>query len=350
MNDEFLRKITASTGVFNKVKSITDLAGAFAPLSSIDLAVQRSLSGLSYNDSMLDAITKSSLALKAKYFEPVKFNPVMAAFGSVTQMMNQMQFQQPVYTPVNLSVVDLMRDFSKYHVEAVSPLLGISQITSKLLNDIKFDTFNWRETYPDLFTEEHQIEDSSEYSKFNKNLDKLIDLAIVDEDSTLSDGITVSVNLDAHADDTSLDPVTEEIFAIANQAIEQVTQRNIDYEAIFNKLLSKLDKIAYNPYTVNLVTGIILIVISHHYEEFNKTDETKAKTVQIAPTYEVIITVQPITVKQRAHDKSKTVDILPIGVEIEVNKRFKKWVKIIYTKNYVPQIGYCRNEELKISN
>ncbi|RXR17346.1 hypothetical protein EQG63_11195 [Flavobacterium amnicola] len=349
MNDEFLRKIVASTAAFNKMKSITDLAGVFTPFSGVDLAIQRSLSNLSYQDPVIDAITKSSLALNAQYFEPTKFNPVMAAFGSVTQMMHQMQFQQPVYNPVNLSVVDLIRDFSKYNVEAVSPLLGISQITSKLLNDIKFDTFNWRETYPDLFTEEHQIEDSSEYSKFNKNLDKLMDLSIVDEDSTLSDGVAVSVNLDTYVDDTFSGPLSEEIFAIANQAIEEVAQKNIDYEAIFNKLLLKLDKIVHNPYTVNLVTGIVLIVISHYYEEYNETNETNIKTEHIAPTYEIILTEQLVKVKQTAHDKSKTIDILPIGVEVEVNKRFKKWVKIIYTKNYVPQIGYCRNEELKIS-
>lgn len=350
MNDEFLRKLAISTGAFNKMKSITDLAGAFAPLSAVDLAVQQSLSSLSFQNPALDAITKSSLAINTQYFEPSKYNPVMSAFGSVTQMMHQMQFQQPVYNPVNLTVIDLMRDFSKYHLEAISPLLGISQITSKLLSDIKFVTFNWRETYPDLFTEEYQIEDSSEYSKFNENIDNLMDLSIIDENSTLSDGVAVSVNLDTNANVTSLTPLTEEIFAIANQTIEEVAQKNIDYDAIFNKFLLKLDKIVHNPYTVNLVTGIILIVISHYYEEYNKTKQTNIKTEQIAPTYEIILTEKLVKVKQTAHDKSKTIDILPIGVEVEVNKRFKKWVKIIYTKNYVPQIGYCRNEELKISN
>lgn len=350
MNDDFLRKIAASTGALNKAKSIIDKMPTISPFQS---AVDRSLVNLSYSESMLDAITKSSLALNAKYYEPVNFNPIMAAFGNVTQMMNQMELNMPVYNPITSSLLDIIQDITKNHNELMSPLLGISKITSKLLDDIKFDTFNWRGTYPDLFIEENQSENQSknqsEYSKFNENLDRLMDLSIINENSTLADGFAVSVNFDNHNDVATLNPITEEIFSIANQAIEEITQKDIDYESIFNKLLLKLDKIIHNPYTVNLVTGIILLVINHYYEEFNKINETKIKTEQIAPTSEVILTEQSITVKQRADNKSKTIDLLPIGVEVEVNKRLKKWVKIIYTKNYVPQIGYCRNEELKVS-
>lgn len=345
MNDDFLRKITATTRALDKVKKITDLAVASAPLSAIDLAIQRSLS---YHDPMIDVISKSSLALNAKYFEPVKFNPVMAVFGSVTQMMYQMQIQQPVYNPINPSILDIINSFTTQHNKAISPLLGISQITSKLLNDVKFETFNWRETYPDLFTKEQSLEYSNEYSKFNENLDNLMDLSIVDEDSTLSDGVVVSVNLDAHADVTVfIPPATEAIFSIANQVFEQIKQENIDYAEVLNQALHLLDKFLQNPYTVNLVSGILILVIGNYYNKNNKVNE--AKITQIATTHEIILTEQQVTVKERGEDKSKTIDILPIGVEIEVNKRNPKWTKIIYTKNYVPQIGYCRNEDLKVS-
>ncbi len=347
MNDDFLRKFMASTGAFNKAKSISDLAGALAPLSSVELAVQKSLSNLSYQNPVIDAISKSTLAFNAQYFEPVKFNPVMAAFGSVTQMMHQFNHQIPVNNIISTSVIDLMKDFSTKQNHTLSPFLGVSKFVSSMLTDTKFNTFNWRESYPDLFTEEFQLESLNEYSKFNKNLDKLIDLSIINEDSTLGDSIVVSVNLDNHNDIKTLDPITEEIFAIANQTIEEVSQKKHDYEVILYDFLKKIEKIIHNPYTVNLVTGIILIVINHYYEEFKKINETKTKIEQIAPTIEIIITEKPITVKQRADNKSKTIDLLPIGVEIEVNKRFKKWIKIIYTKNYIPQIGYCRNDELK---
>ncbi|MCG2611494.1 hypothetical protein LZZ90_08235 [Flavobacterium sp. SM15] len=345
MDEEFLRKIGESTGEFNRAKSIADLAGAFSSQSPIDLVTQRNLSAFDYR---VPAVTAMANSLRTQDFD----SSVKVAYGRVVEMMNQMQFYKPVSNPISKSMIDIVRDFLKNHEEALKSHHDITKIKTLITSGAKFDTFNWRETYPEFFTKEKKIEGSSEYSKFNDNLDKLIGLSIIDENSTLVDGVALSVNLDSDIEAAELTKGNEEIFSIANQTIEELFQGKTSYEEIYNEFLLKLEKFVYNQYTVGLTVGIISSIISGLIVYFivknieTSSNVNEVKTEQIIPKSETILTEQVIHVKKRGDKTSKTVATLPIGIEITIEKRYRTWTKIKFIKDYNEETGFCLNTEL----
>lgn len=343
MNDDFLRKISGITSAYNKVKSINDMSNSsLAAMSGVNAFMDKNMYNVINSNPVLSSKSGVDALLKNIYVEPEKFNPIMAAFGNVSQMMKYYERETP-YNPLHTSVVEFMRNFSNENT--INSLAGVSKMTSTLLNNINFNTFNWRENYPNMFLGESMLyEPSKQYAKFNENIKRLIDLSVLQEDSTLIDGSTVSLNLDNNQTEI-FDPVIKEIYEITNQAFEKLNDVNNDSLKILNKLLSRLSKFVNHQYTVALVTGIVLILVNYYFSQLmevgNKVNPNKINI-------EKLISESEIGLKQRPIKKHKDFVKIPIGSEISIIEKYKLWAKITYINSKgIPQVGYCRIEDLK---
>jgi hypothetical protein len=333
MNDDLSKKLSSISGAFDKANSF---GGA---KSALDAFMPKIMHNTMYESQALSAVNG---VLKNYYIEPKSFNPIMAAFGNVSQMLEQIDIKTSYNSGgMSSTVAEIMRSFS--NESAINSFTEVSKKASELLNN--FSTFNWRENYPEMFLGDSMLYvKSKQYGKFNKNINKLIDWSVLQEDSTIIDGSVVSLNLDNNRDE-SFDPEIEEIFKIANQAFEKLNDENYDGLKILNKLLSRLSKFVNHQYTVGFVVGIVMMLITSYYTQSNAIEN---KVIPNTISFEKLISENEIGIKQKPIKKYKDFEKIPMGSEITIIEKYKLWAKITYINSKgIPQIGYCRIQDLK---
>lgn len=332
MNDDLFRKISGVTSAYDKIKDIAGIGNSsLAALSGVNGILNSSMYNAIHKNPTLSAMSGVDMLLKNIYVEPVIYNPLMAVFGNVTQMMKH--YEDNVVNNSSKNILASLSSLTASNIIANLPTNNSVKFLSSF-SDLA-ENYKWRETYPTAFLNDSLVKQYSKgFDKFNSNIEKLIDLKFIDENSTLVDGLAVSLNLDYENTEINESELIE-IFNIINQAFEILIEHKNESFNKLNSILKGLSKFINHQYTYGLAMILVGIFLTKHFE---------STTSNIS---EEIIIKKEIGVKHKAINNYKDFVRIPIGSEIEIIKKYKIWAKISFINgNGIPQIGYCRIKDL----
>lgn len=370
MNDDILKKISSpltAMDLATKMAKVPDNS-----LSAMTQAIKISKSWHTHNDLPMgiDILSGVDKAMSKVFVNPLEENPIFSKFHEQNTAFYKAVIEPTWFNPV-MSAFDSINKLS-WNTDFMDGMKKspMQQILSSIPNEnygmpphiTEFLTMDWREKYPALFFDTKAIFYSNEFSKFNENLKKISDMIGIEHIENIIDGSIASLQLDNDNDDV-LQPSLEKVYRLTNSAFEQVIEGK-DAAIVFQKLLKRLEKFLDNKYVLNIISsvaGAIMVLMLQPYlpiktttEKIEQVQQPKVKSVRKSndakEVVKKLIAEMEIGVKMKPIKSYCDFTHIKIGSEINVIDYYTKWAKVHFiNENGIPQIGYCRIDELKKS-